>query len=112
MQVPPVILKFDDTVTLVGSNAAGPEFSTRTYSSVLSNPSSTVPKSSEASESCGVADTVTICRVPPVVTRRIPSMVAPVIVSNTMSSPDFDSAGRPCAPGTAVASAPSSTRRS
>ncbi len=63
--VPPVILKFDETITLVGSNAAGPELSTFAYSSVLSNPSSTVPKSSAASESCGVAVTDTMRRVPP-----------------------------------------------
>ena len=50
--------------TTDGSNAAGPAFSTVAYSSVLSNPSNTVPKSSAASESCGVACTVTTARPP------------------------------------------------
>ncbi len=56
--------------------------------------------------------TATTLRVPAVVTSRTPSITSPAIVSNTITWPVFDSAGRPCAPGTPVASAPSSTRRS
>ena len=80
-----MILKFDETTTSVGSNAPGPELRTLAYSSVLSKPSSTVPKSSDASDNCGVAVTVTTLRVPALVTLRTPSMTSPAIVSNAIT---------------------------
>ena len=85
-QVPPVILKFGEEMsTTDGSNAAGPALSTVAYSSVLSNPSSTVPKSSAASESCGVACTVTTARPPLPPATAAPGIAPAAIVSNAIT---------------------------
>ena len=78
-------LSQDDAVVLLGSEAPGPELRTLAYSSVLSKPSSTVPKSSDASDNCGVAVTVTTLRVPASVTLRTPSMTSPAIVANAIT---------------------------
>ena len=52
--VPPVTRKFgDELLTSVGRNAPGPSLSTDTYSSSLSHPTSTVPKSAAAIETAG-----------------------------------------------------------